>query len=283
MMEEINGSSLSIFTCRVIGIVWLVLAVISPAFGQINNSILLLAHAHNDYEQSNPLFEALSHGFTSIEVDIHPYKDALKVSHTRFGCLRKKKNIDELYLKPLDSLVFANGGTVFDKDSTQLTLMMDLKTKKKKALNLLHQFLLKHDHLFHKSVNGIERWGPVMVLISGSPPLHEWQKINSPYFFLDARIGTTYPPEVKKRIKRISGHINSITSMDLLINGDIQEMSRLKQIVGSVYKLGYPEFRFWGTRDDEKTWEFLLSIGVNKISVDDLSAFAKFYAKHIDR
>ena len=280
-MKELNGSLLSMFRGRIGSCLWVILLASGLSSGQTNNSILHLAHSHNDYEQHNPLFEALSHGFTSVEVDIHPYKGDLKVNHTKCG-YKRKRNFSELYIKPLDSVVFANGGTLFGNDSTQLTLMVDLKSKKKKALNLLHQVLAKRDHLFHKLVNGREIWGPVMVLISGNPPLHEWQKINSPYFFLDARIGTTYPPAMKKRIKRISGHINKITSMDLLISGDTREINRLKHIVSTIYKLGYPEFRFWGTRDDEKIWEVLLSIGVNKISVDDLSAFAKFYAKHIE-
>ena len=40
-------------------------------------------HAHNDYVHTHPLFDALDHGFCSVEADIHLVEDQLLVAHTR--------------------------------------------------------------------------------------------------------------------------------------------------------------------------------------------------------
>ena len=39
------------------------------------------AHAHNDYEHDRPLFDALDHGFTSVEADVHLVDGELFVAH----------------------------------------------------------------------------------------------------------------------------------------------------------------------------------------------------------
>lgn len=39
------------------------------------------AHAHNDYEHERPLFDALEHGFCSVEADIGFIDGELRVAH----------------------------------------------------------------------------------------------------------------------------------------------------------------------------------------------------------
>jgi hypothetical protein len=62
-------------------------------------------HAHNDYMHKRPLFEALENGFTSIEIDVFLHNNDLVVSHTAAG-LDKKQDIEELYLKPIQKIMF---------------------------------------------------------------------------------------------------------------------------------------------------------------------------------
>ena len=42
---------------------------------------LAQAHAHNDYEHERPLFDALEHGFTSVEADVWLVDGELLVAH----------------------------------------------------------------------------------------------------------------------------------------------------------------------------------------------------------
>jgi len=44
---------------------------------------IIKGHAHNDYENENPLYDALENGFISVEADVHLIDDQLYVSHDR--------------------------------------------------------------------------------------------------------------------------------------------------------------------------------------------------------
>ena len=54
------------------------------------------AHAHNDYEHTHPLFDALDQGFGSIEPDIYLVNGDLLVAHNRADC-RPERNLVKLY------------------------------------------------------------------------------------------------------------------------------------------------------------------------------------------
>src|SRR5271154_2391532 len=57
-------------------------------------------HAHNDYEHTRPLFDALDQGFTSVEADIYLVDGQLLVGHTR-SSLKPERTLEKLYLDPL--------------------------------------------------------------------------------------------------------------------------------------------------------------------------------------
>ena len=241
----------------------------------LSGQLIHQGHAHNDYEHEKPLFSALSYGFTSIEVDIHAYGGVLKVSHDFENC-ENKPNLEELYIKPLDSIVQRNNGCVYDIDSSQLTLMIDLKSKPEQSLNRLNKLLKNYDHLFQKYENGKTKWGPIIILISGEPPMSTWQSINSPYLYLDGRASKIYPPNVRKMIRRISGNIFTVCSNSALLEGHPVEIEKLSILVSDLYNQGAKEVRFWSTTDRPEVWQSLLNAGVNIISVDDLQGFSNF-------
>jgi hypothetical protein len=51
------------------------------------SQILTHGHSHNDYTRKKPLVHALELGFTSVEIDVHYYRNKLKVSHIRLGLI----------------------------------------------------------------------------------------------------------------------------------------------------------------------------------------------------
>ena len=61
---------------------------------------LIHAHAHNDYEHTHPLFDALDHGFASVEADIHLVDGQLLVAHSRSE-VNPERTLQALYLDPL--------------------------------------------------------------------------------------------------------------------------------------------------------------------------------------
>ena len=89
---------------------------------------LAQAHAHNDYEHERPLYDALSHGFTSVEADVFLIFSELFVGHDAHE-LRLGRTLESLYLNPLrERRTEQNGGSVFDGSDEPLTLLIDIKT-----------------------------------------------------------------------------------------------------------------------------------------------------------
>src|SRR5437660_12585606 len=73
---------------------------------------LIHTHAHNDYEHKRPLFDALEHGFCSVEADIYLVDGQLLVAHNR-SQVKPERTLQALYLDPLRELVKKNGGRVY--------------------------------------------------------------------------------------------------------------------------------------------------------------------------
>ncbi len=72
-----------------------------PAAGApVHPAPLLHAHAHNDYEHARPLFDALDHGFCSIEADVYVVNGQLLVAHDREK-VSPSRTLQALYLDPM--------------------------------------------------------------------------------------------------------------------------------------------------------------------------------------
>lgn len=227
-------------------------------------------HSHNDYEQDRPLYDALEMDFISVEADVYPYKGTLRVSHRPFK-LKQKKTIDELYLIPLDSIISANNGTVYPADSSVFTLMIDLKWKKKKSLDMLLEKLDDYRHLLSKKEDGEMIWGPIQIVLTGSLPLKELSKDFKDYVFFDARPCQKYPNNLKDMVVLLSCGYSSV---EVQRNTE----SKIKGYVKSS-KFSGIRVRFWGIPNDTLTWNKLDALGVELIHVDDIKKFAAFRKK----
>ena len=117
-----------------------------------------IAHAHNDYENERPLFQALESDFRSIEIDVFEHNGQLKVSHLGHN-LRNRPSLTELYFDPLDSYLKRN-------PSLQLWLLIDLKQEDRSLLDLLHAEVQKKSHLFKSK--GAAEIRPIQIILSGS-------------------------------------------------------------------------------------------------------------------
>src|SRR5437660_5226848 len=95
-------------------------------FGLCAPGPFLSAHAHNDYEHARPLFDALDHGFCSVEADIYLVQGQLLVAHMR-SQVKPERTLEKLYLDPLQERVKQNGGRVY-AGGPEVTLLIDIKT-----------------------------------------------------------------------------------------------------------------------------------------------------------
>src|SRR5947207_7295225 len=83
------------------------------------------AHAHNDYEHTRPLLDALDNGFCSVEADIHLVDGRLLVAHDR-AHVRPDRTLQSLYLDPLRERATHNGGRVYP-GGPPVVLLVDFK------------------------------------------------------------------------------------------------------------------------------------------------------------
>lgn len=239
--------------------------------------VLYKAHSHNDYRQKKPLHNALENRFTSIEVDVYSRNNKLKVSHLP-TFLFLKKDIETLYLKSLQKIIEENNGTIFKGDSSQITLMIDFKTDKEKIFAVLSQLSKKYAGMFETYSPTSKIWGPIKLLLTGNPPLELYLKDSIKFALIDGSLQQMKNVRYQKWFGRISANYkNHFLNTANQLTQD--EQSKMKTLVDSVHKAGYP-FRFWNTKNTETTWNALLNYGCDIINIDHLKKFREFYLKY---
>src|SRR5436190_6795498 len=103
---------------------------------------LTRAHAHNDYEHTRPLLDALDHGFCSIEADIWLVDGKLLVAHER-GKVKPHQTLQALYLEPLRERVRRNGGRLYPAGPPAI-LLIDVKSDAEATYAALRELLKEY-------------------------------------------------------------------------------------------------------------------------------------------
>jgi len=254
------------------------MVVTFPATAQ-ERMLLHHGHSHNDYKQKRPLFDALDHGYTSIEVDIFSYKGSIRVSHVATR-LRHKPDLESLYLEPLNQVIEENGGLVFAGDSTTLVLMIDLKSDKIALIGLLQAALQPYSHLI-RSHNSTE-WKPLSVVLSGGPPRDMILQDDSGIFGMDGKFMADNSQYSSALMPRLSSNYRSHFKWQGKGQMPVKEQELLKDLVMDADN-NNRKVRFWNCPENEMVWKTLLDAGVEWINVDDLKRFRKFYLEKVSR
>ncbi|MFN3925389.1 MAG: hypothetical protein ACK4K6_17365, partial [Pseudarthrobacter sp.] len=129
---------------------------------------LAQAHAHNDYEHGRPLFDALEHGFTSVEADVWLVDGELLVAHD-LEDVQPGVTLESLYLDPLQDLVRSQPGHgVYPHWDGSLQLLIDIKSEGEATYAAIEQELAEHRDIMSRYTNGTAKTGPVTAVISGN-------------------------------------------------------------------------------------------------------------------
>ncbi|MFI0981021.1 phosphatidylinositol-specific phospholipase C/glycerophosphodiester phosphodiesterase family protein [Streptomyces sp. NPDC021093] len=238
------------------------------------------AHAHNDYEHPRPLHDALSHGFTSVEADIHLVDGRLLVAHDPVD-LDPARTLEALYLDPLAALVKAHHGSVHPGDHGAFQLLVDIKTQGVETYLALHRALHPYRWMLSTYRDGRVRRGAVTPVVSGDRAARTpMEAQRTRYAFYDGRLddlGTAAPASF---IPLISS--NWTESFGWQGSGPFPraERDKLHALVRAAHRRGQ-RVRFWGTPDvpgpaREALWRELLAAGVDHLNTDDLAALEKF-------
>ncbi|MBO0609939.1 endonuclease/exonuclease/phosphatase family protein [Myceligenerans salitolerans] len=241
------------------------------------------AHAHNDYEHERPLYDALAHGFTSVEADVWLVDGELLVAHDRED-VDPARTLQSLYLDPLRDLVRQNarhgGPSVYPGWDGSLQLLIDIKSDGEATYAAIHEELAEHRRIMARSVRGHVRPGPVTAVISGNRPLETMRSQRVRFAFYDGRsgdLGSGLPASV---MPLVSDNWNNLFDWQGEGPMPAAERERLHDFVAEAHTAGY-RVRFWATPDRpgaarEAVWTELADAGVDHVNTDDLVGLDAF-------
>ncbi|MFD5276116.1 phosphatidylinositol-specific phospholipase C/glycerophosphodiester phosphodiesterase family protein [Pseudarthrobacter sp. NPDC058362] len=247
----------------------------APVLGQP----LAAAHAHNDYEHERPLFDALEHGFTSVEADVWLVDGELLVAHD-LEDVKPGVTLESLYLDPLEDLVRQGGHSVYPKWSGSVQLMIDIKSEGEATYAAVEKELAEHPSIMTRYVNGTVKPGPVTAVISGNRPLATMQAKDMRFGFYDGRASDLTSGMPASFMPIVSNNWTKLFTWQGV--GPMPELERAKlhAYVETAHANGY-RVRFWATPDQagdarEAVWNELYDAGVDHINTDDLAGLQAF-------
>lgn len=220
------------------------------------------AHAHNDYEHKRPLFDALSNGFGSVEADVYLVRGKLLVSHNTPG--PSARTLEQLYLRPLDSLIRLHGGTVYADYKGPFWLMIDCKTTTG-TYEAIREAVLKYPDLL-----GEHDDGPVKIFLSGNRPLELMVKDGFIGLGIDGRPEDAGKGYNSTLMPVISDHYRNWSSWNGKSPATENDLKKIKALAERVHGEG-KKLRLWAIPDREEAWKALMEVGVDMINTDHLN------------
>jgi hypothetical protein len=238
------------------------------------------AHAHNDYEHTRPLAEALEHGFTSVEADIWLVDGQLLVAHDR-DKVDPSRTLESLYLEPLRQIIHDRGGRVF-ATRNPLTLLIDIKSDSLATYVALDSVLRRHADILTIFADTLVIPGPIVAVMSGERSLGAVRRAHVRYAALDGRLAhldsaRAWPARV---MPLISDNWDQVTKW----KGEGPPPPTLRADLARIVRRAHAHgqrVRFWATPDTEPVWELLRSAKVDLIGADDLDALRTAMLKHL--
>ena len=226
------------------------------------------AHAHNDYEHDRPLFEALENGFVSIEADVHLVNGRILVAHDH--PTSGSKTLEDLYLRPLDSIARINGGKIYPQKDIMVMLMIDIKTDGVETFRALHELLSKHageaNQGKHKGFRVFISGNRAIDLIRNDP-----QRLSS----IDGRPEDIGKGFTEEEMPVISENYRKIISWNGKGSPAKEDWNKLTELATKVHAEN-KKLRLWGIPDQENAWNVLLQAGVDLINTDRLKELNVF-------
>ncbi|GAB4034554.1 hypothetical protein GCM10028774_21290 [Spirosoma jeollabukense] len=237
---------------------------------------LPFGHAHNDYEQSRPLWDALDNGFASVEADVHLIDDTLYVAHDRPTFKNPASTLENLYLKPLAERIRQNGGQALAGHKGPFYLMIDAKTQADSTYQALDKLLQRYHSLLTTGNRTENKPGIISIVLSGNRPIATIQKAGQRLLSIDGRpddLGKKYSPAVMPIIS--DAYKNQLTWRGTA-KMPAAEFQKLRQLAEQAHKEG-KKLRLWASPEDPVVWAKLREAGVDFISTDQLVMVRDFF------
>lgn len=235
------------------------------------------AHAHNDYEHTNPLFDAWEHGFTSVEADVYLVGGELLVGHDPEDVV-PGRTLQKLYLDPLLAHATARGDRF-----PPMQLLVDLKNTGAATYTELDQVLRGYRRILTRYAHGRVTEGAVTVVISGDRPRDLMAAQPVRYAFYDGRLADLGGAAKASFMPLISDNWTNTFTWTGVGPMPAAERTRLRDLVATAHQ-HRQRVRFWATPDApgperEAVWRELLAAGVDHLNTDDLAGLQSFLSR----
>jgi len=237
------------------------------------------AHAHNDYEHSRPLFDALDHGFTSVEADVWLQDGELRVAHDA-SATRPGRTLESLYLDPLRQRVRTQQGSVYAGWRGSVQLLIDVKSDGPTTYAAVDRVLSRYPDLMTRWTAGRKHSRPVTAVISGNRDREAMTAQFTRYAGYDGRLSDLGSGTPASFMPLMSD--NWTKQFTWLGVGPMPsaEREKLHTIVAMAHAAGY-QVRFWATPDlatpeREALWRESVAADVDFLNTDDLAGLESF-------
>lgn len=231
------------------------------------------AHAHNDYEHARPLFDALDHGFCSVEADIWLRDGKLLIGHDETS-LQPDRTLDSLYLAPLRKRIADRGGRVY-QDGPQFWLLVDIKTDPEPTYLALHDVLARYADLITTVSDGKSDEKALTIVISGFRPRELMARQTVRYAAFDGRLEDLESNEPVHFMPMISDRWDKHFTWRGTGAMPADQRAKLHRIVQQAHERGRV-IRLWATPERPEMWKELLAAKVDLINTDRLAELRDF-------
>jgi hypothetical protein len=241
------------------------------------------AHAHNDYEHTRPLFDALERGFCSVEADVWLVKGQLLVAHDLKDA-KPERTLQALYLDPLRARVAQNAGKVF-RGGPPCTLLVDVKSDATNTYLALRDALQPYAAMLTRFTSDKTETNAITVIVSGNRAREMMAAEKDRLAAYDGRLADLDSGDSPQLIPLVSDnwalHFKWRARPE---EGPLSEPERakLRQLVGRAHQQGR-RLRLWGVPDRPVVWQELFDAGVDLINTDDLAGLEKFFLERAPR
>ena len=260
-------------------IVWLVVTsfLLTNCAAKKALELPVLTHvlSHNDYEQPNPLFDALNAGINCVEVDIAYINETLYVTHA-IDEIKEGNTFESLYLKPLRNIIKKNGGFVYKK-GMPFTLYINTKTEGE-TVEKINDFLQKNSDIIASFTKEGKTDKPIFVICRKPNTI-----VNTQRFIVAEGDLETSKNFTASEFYMVNLRWTTYFSWTGEGTFPLEEKELLLKLVKDIHAQGRI-LRFWGNPDinttfGENFWNTILDLGVDMLSTDAPKAIKVFFNK----
>jgi hypothetical protein len=235
---------------------------------------LIHTHAHNDYEHQRPLFDALDHGFASVEADIHLVDGQLLVAHNR-SQVKPERTLQSLYLDPLRTRAKRFGGRIYPNGDPTFYLLIDTKSGASETWPVLRNVLHDYPDLLTKFDGAEVRPKAVTVVLTGNRPRQLLPQEPVRQAGLDGEMPDLDKPNPNGIFLWMSDDWRQFFKWTGHGPFPADEKAHLLEIVAKAHERKM-KVRFWDAPESVNFWRELRSDGVDLLNADDLAGLEKF-------